>query len=222
MPVTLFPPPEDRLTDDEIRGWAAVPAAVAADLVPEEQLDPEIRPVRAPGQQPAMLGRALTVACTPPDFGAVVHVLDVASPADVVVIAAGADCTHAMIGDILGGHLRNRGCAGVVCDGAVRDAASLAGWADFPVFARSINPRGPASAEDGTIGAPVRIGNRTVHSGELVLGDADGLVCLSRETVRSRLPDALAKLALEEKWVAGLAAGDGVEAVFGVPPIIRK
>src|SRR3546814_2050700 len=71
--------------------------------------------------QPRLFGRAVTAMCEPPYFGAVVQSLDVIRAGDVLVIAANGDCRNAMIGEILGGYLRGRGCAGILCDGAVRD-----------------------------------------------------------------------------------------------------
>jgi regulator of RNase E activity RraA len=134
------------------------------------------------------------------------------------MIAAGGDAATAMIGEILSGHLRSRGAAGVVCDGAVRDVATLCGWPDFSVFSRSITPRGPTSAADGTINAPVTIGGRRVSPGDLVIGDDDGLVALSPETVRTRIGDAEARLAREDGWIKSLAAGKSVVETFGVEP----
>jgi 4-hydroxy-4-methyl-2-oxoglutarate aldolase len=206
------------LSDAEIAAWRAIPVAVAVDLSPESQIDPAIRPINPPGQQPRLFGRAVTVSCTPPDFGAVVHALEHIGRGEVLVIAARGDAVTAMIGEILSGHLRNRGAAGVVCDGAVRDVATLSGWPDFSVFSRSITPRGPTSAADGTINAPVTIGGRRVAPGDLVIGDDDGLVALSPETVRTRIRDAEARLAREDGWIKSLAAGKSVVETFGVEP----
>ncbi len=124
MTVTVHSVPAPLLTPEEIEPWRAVPVAVAVDLVPDQQIDPLIRPLNPPGKQPRLFGRAVTAQCEPPDFGAVLHALEHAGPGDVLVIAAGGNAQFAMIGEILSGHLRNRGCAGVVCDGAVRDVAT--------------------------------------------------------------------------------------------------
>ena len=217
MTVTIHAAAGD-LTESEVEAWRAIPVAVAVDLSPESQIDPAIRPINPPGKQPRLFGRAVTVSCAPPDFGAVVHALEHIGKGEVLVIAAGGDAVTAMIGEILSGHLRNRGAAGVVCDGAVRDVATLSGWSDFAVFSRSITPRGPTSAADGTINAPVTIGGRRVMPGDLVIGDDDGLVSLSPETVRSRIPDAEARLARETGWIDSLAAGRSVVETFGVQP----
>jgi regulator of RNase E activity RraA len=104
----------------------------------------------------------------------------------------------------------------VVCDGAVRDVATLAGWDDFPVYARSITPRGPSSADRGAVNLPVVIGGRLVAPGDLVIGDDDGLVALSPATVRTRIGDAEARLAREAGWQASLSGGRSVRETFGL------
>src|SRR5262249_37645449 len=163
MPVTIHAAPASDLTSAEIDHWRSVPVPVAVDLGRDVgQIDPAIRPLRPPGQQPRLFGRAVTALCEPPDFGAVLHALDLGGAAGVRVTAAAGHAETAMIGEILGGHLRRRGGSGVVCDGAVRDVATLAGWDDFSVFTRWITPRGPASAERGAVNLPVVIRGRPV------------------------------------------------------------
>ena len=218
MTVTIHAVPAAALKGEEIEPWRAVPVAVAVDLAPDGQIDPLIRPLNPPGKQPRLFGRAVTALCEPPDFGAVLHVLDQVGPGDVLMIAAAGNAETAMIGEILGGHLRRQGGAGLVCDGAVRDVATLSGWADFSVFARSVTPRGPSSAERGSVGMPVLIGGRLVTPGDLVIGDDDGLVALSPSAVRSRLRDAEAKLAREAEWIDSLANGRSVVQTFGLSP----
>ena len=132
MPVTLHTAPACDLSPAELDRWRAIPVAVAVDLGRDVgQLDPRIRPLRPAGRQPRLFGRAVTALCEPPDFGAVLHALELIAPGDVLVIAAAGHAETAMIGEILGGHLRRLGCRGLVCDGAVRDVATLAGWDDL-------------------------------------------------------------------------------------------
>ncbi len=217
MPVTVHPVPASDLTPADIERWRGVPVAIAVDLGRDVgQIDPAIRPLRPAGRQPRLFGRALTALCEPPDFGAVLYALDLIAPGDVLVIAAGGHGETAMIGEILGGHLRRRGAVGLVCDGAVRDVATLAGWDDFSVFTRSVTPRGPSSAERGAVNRPVVIGGRLVSPGDLVIGDDDGLVALVPSAIRGRIGDAEAKLAREVEWQASLAGGRSVAETFGL------
>jgi len=218
MPVTLHQTPASTLTQDDVEAWRHVPVSVAVDLARDiGQIDPAIRPLLPPAQQPALFGRAVTALCEPPDFGAVIYALDHVRRGDVLVIAAQGQWQFAMIGDVLGGHLRNRGCAGIVCDGAVRDVHTLAKWSDFSVYTRHITPRGPQSAERGAVNVPVVIGGQMVHPGDVIIGDGDGLVALRREVVRTRIGDARAKLAREEEWIARLANGASAQETFNLP-----
>jgi regulator of RNase E activity RraA len=125
-----------------------------------------------------------------------------------------------MIGDILSGHLRQKGVAGVVCDGAVRDTGTLGGWDDFAVYSRWINPRGPTGADRGAVNLPVMIGGCRVAPGDLVIGDDDGLVSLAPQAVRSLVADAEAKLARETAWTQALATGKSAVEVFGLEAAI--
>lgn len=210
----------ERLSDGEIAAWAGIPVSVAVDLAPEGQIDPAVAlRTRLPAGKEAglsLLGRALTVRCDPPDFGAVVLALDQVQAGDVVVVAAQARTDFAMIGEILGGHLRAKGCAGLVVDGAVRDIDQLGSWPDFPVFARGINPRGPTSAAGGALFGGIDVGGCPVNAGDLILGDADGLIVLDADLARAHLDAAKAKIGLEQRWIAALASGKAAGDVFGL------
>lgn len=200
-----------------LKRWAAVPAAIIADVSKGAALvDPAIRPLRPAGQQPRLMGRAVTAICAPPDFGAVLAVLDGVQPGDVLVIDAQGFRTHAMIGEILGGFLRRRGAAGIVCDGAVRDVAELAGWDGFSVFSRHISPAGPTGWAEGVVNGVAQLGGKAISPGDLVIGDDDGLVVLTPEMIRTLIEPAEAKMALEVKWQQSLGSGKSVKETFGL------
>lgn len=218
MTVTRHSAP-DSIPDATLAPWRDVPVALAVDCAPgARQIDPAIRPLRPAGQQPRLFGRAVTVRVIPPDFGAMLHALDVAGPGDVLCVDAGGNADTAMIGEILSGHLRRRGVAGLVLDGAVRDVATLAQWDDFAVFARHVTPRGPNGAAQGVLNAPVTVGGVSVEPGDLILGDDDGLVCLSPATVTGGLGPVREKAAKETGWEARLSAGESAARVFGLAP----
>ena len=221
MPVTIHTAPAP-MPDSALEPWRTVSVALAVDCAPgARQIDPRLRPLRPAGHQPRLFGRAVTVQVTPPDFGAMLHVLDIVGPGDVLCVAAGGNADWAMIGDILSGQLRRRGVAGLVVDGAVRDVATLAGWQDFAVFARHVTPRGPTAAADGEINGPITLGGARVDPGDLVLGDDDGLVCLPPETVAGGLAPVQAKAAAETRWETGLGAGASAAEVFGLSGAVR-
>jgi len=220
MTVTIHSAPASDLTEAEIARWAPVPAAVAIDMG-AGQIDPALRPLRPAGTQPRLFGRAVTVLCQPPDFGAVLHALDEMQAGQVLVIDAVGHRDNAMIGDILSGHLRRKGIAGVVCDGAIRDAGTLGQWADFPVFSRWITPRGPVGAALGAINLAVTVGGCKVTPGDLVIGDDDGLAVLTPAMIRSLITAAEAKLTREVEWTEALTAGQPATKVFGLSAALR-
>jgi len=222
MTVELYQPERIEISKELINRWCKIPVAVTVDLNENiRQVDPLIRPLNVSGEQ-KLFGQVVTARCEPPDFGAVLHSLDVLASGDVLLIAAGGHADHAMIGDILSGHLRAKGIVGVVCDGAVRDVATLQTFDDFPVYARSINPKGPTGAERGAINAIVTIASVDIQPGDFIMGDADGLVVLSAGELADYIDAAEARLVLEEEWQQGLAQGKTVPEIFGLEvPIIK-
>jgi regulator of RNase E activity RraA len=225
MTVTLHTPAptlHPDLTPREIARWSLIPVAIVVDLVREAgQIDPALRPLLPAGRQPRLFGLAVTVRCDAPDFGAVLQALDVIEHGQVLVIDAGGYRDAAMIGDILSGHLRAKGVAGLICDGAVRDVGTLGSWTDFPVFSRWINARGPSGADRGAVNLPVTIGGVRVAPGDLMIGDDDGLVVLSPQNACALIDEAEAKLTREAVWIEGLAAGKSAADVFGLNAAIR-
>jgi 4-hydroxy-4-methyl-2-oxoglutarate aldolase len=217
LTVAVHAVPASDLTNAEVERWRDIPVAVAVDMGRAKvQIDPAIRPLMPAGRQPRLFGRAVTALCEPPDFGAVLLAIDAIGEGEVLVIAAQGRAETAMIGEILSGQLRRRGAVGVICDGAIRDVATLAQWADFSVFTRHVTPRGPWSAERGAVNAPVVFGGRIVAPGDLLIGDDDGLAALDPDSIRSRIADAEAKLRLEAEWQASLTAGRSMAETFGL------
>ena len=90
-----------------------------------------------------------------------------------------------------------------------------------PVYTRSTTAHGPLAKESGTVNATVQIAGVSVSPGDLVLGDEDGVICLSPETAAASIEAAEAQVAVEETWLKRLAAGDGFASVFGLPPAER-
>lgn len=216
MTVIVHPTQPAALPEDLLARWRRIPVSVVVDLAPDRQIDPAIAALLPAGQQPALFGRAVTARCAPPDFGAVLHALEHVEPGNVLVIAAGGHPAHAMIGDVLGGHLHRKGAAGVVCDGAVRDTAVLATMAGFAVYSRAVNPRGPTAAAEGEVNGTVEVGGCPVDPGDLIIGDGDGLAALAPAHLESLIDAAEAKLTLEAEWTERLTAGDKVRDIFGL------
>jgi 4-hydroxy-4-methyl-2-oxoglutarate aldolase len=131
-----------------------------------------------------------------------------AAPGSVLVVSCGGGYEYGYWGEILSTAARQRGLAGVVIDGNVRDSVALA-RVGFPVFARGLCVRGTgklASAGSGT-GKPVRLGGSVVSPGDLVLGDADGVIALPSSSYGGLLERAAARTMKEQRVMDGLSRG---------------
>jgi len=124
-----------------------------------------------------ILGRAFTVRTRPGDNLMVHKAIDTAQPGDVIVVDAGGDMSNAIIGEIMVGWAAKRGLGGFVIDGAIRDSETI-GEGGFPVYARGVAHRGPYKDGPGAINVPVTVDGMVVMPGDLLVGDADGLLAI--------------------------------------------
>jgi 4-hydroxy-4-methyl-2-oxoglutarate aldolase len=123
----------------------------------------------------SFVGSALTAHSYPADFFGVAGAAMEAEAGDVIMCNNEYYTGTAVIGDLAAGAMRNKGVAGFVTDGLARDRAGIVA-AGLPVFAMGIVPNSPASIGPGQVGAPVVLGGVHVCSGDIVVGDADGVV----------------------------------------------
>ncbi|WP_230534199.1 RraA family protein [Microvirga roseola] len=222
MPTRLYQPEGERLSQSLVDQWRKIPAAVAADLLRGKgHVDPAIRPLRRCGTKEWLVGSAITAWCEAADYGPVHHAIAVAQAGDVIVVDAGGRKDAAMIGELLSGSARHKGIAGVIVDGAVRDAGILSEWPDFAVFSRWVMPRGPSSMERGSVNETIVFGGVPVAPFDLVIGDDDGLVVVPRARAEELLPAAKARVKAEVEWEAVLATGKTTLEVFSVPKADR-
>ena len=138
------------------------------------------------GERHWVCGPACTVKVFPGDNLMVHKALDVLEPGDVVVVDAGGSQQNAVLGDLVCTKAKHRGAAGFVIDGFVRDLPNIK-QLDLPVFARGTTPIGPLHRGPGEINFPVCCGGVVVNPGDLVVGDAMGVVIVPREIARELL-----------------------------------
>lgn len=131
-----------------------------------------------------LLGTAFTVRVPQGDNLMFHAAMDLAKPGDVIVIDAGGFEDRAIFGELMATYCKSRGIRGIVCDGAIRDSQALAEMEDFPVFAKAVTPNGPYKNGPGEIGCQVVIGGKVVHPGDIIVGDADGLLIISPENAK--------------------------------------
>ena len=125
-----------------------------------------------------LVGRALTVRTYPGDWAKPVQAIDMADKGDVIVIDAGG-VGPALWGELATHSAIQRGLAGVIIDGAIRDTYDIMKL-KFPAFVKLTMPNAGEPKGFGEIGVPVRIGGQQIETGDWILGDDDGVVVLSR------------------------------------------
>lgn len=158
------------------------------------------------GSWPRISGPALTVQTRAGDNLVVHRALDLAEPGDVLVVDGGGYDGRAVLGEIMVRYAAARGLAAIVVDGAVRDVEGLA-QSPVAVFARSINHLGPYKDGPGEVHGPVHVGGTVVRSGDLVVGDADGVVVLSAARAEEVVTTGEGRLRDEDVMMAAIADG---------------
>lgn len=158
-------------------------------------------------------GPAFTVEVRPGDNLMIHAALAMAKEGDVIVVDGKADQTCALMGALMMNQAKAQKLGGVVVDAAIRDLLELRELG-FPVFAVGANPNGPLKVAPGRINHPISCGGVTVHPGDLILGDADGVVVIERADIAKLIPLAEKKVAAEQARTADLKAGRNLVSDF--------
>ena len=202
--ASIFPAPEslDDTVLDAARSFDAATLHEAAGKI--GVLPPEIKPVVAGFK---VCGPAVTVQSPGGDNLWLHRALYAARPGDVLVIHVSGKYAHGYWGEVMSTAAKARGLAGRVIDGCVRDVTLLQ-QIGFPVFARGLCIRGTGKdfTAPGRINAPTLFDDVTINAGDLVVGDADGVVCIPRAQIPAVLEAAGKRAAREAQDCVQLAS----------------
>ena len=187
-----------------VQAFKGLPVANISDCMARmSSAGPRLRPMHKSGY---LAGPALTVRCRPGDNLMIHKALTMAQAGDVIVVDAGGDLTNALFGEIMMATAVKIGVAGVVLNGAVRDSEEI-GQGSFPLYAAGVTHRGPYKDGPGEINVPISIDGMVIHAGDLVVGDADGLLCVPFDDAEALLAATHLKMAAEKQMLADIAAG---------------
>ena len=205
-----------RVSAELVREAAALPAAILADVYGRRGT----LSGRIAALSPAMkvAGPALTVEVRPGDNLMIHAALAIARPGDVIIVDGKADQTCALIGEIMVSQAVAIGVAGMVLDAAVRDVEALRAKG-FPIFSFGFNPCGPTKRVSGRVNYPISVGGITVNPGDLVLGDADGVVVIERERVAETIELGRKKVADETKRLNSIARRENLTPAWLAPAL---
>ncbi len=168
-----------------------------------------------------LCGPAVTVWTRPGDILYVLKAPDLIAPGDVLVVDGGGRADAALIGDIAGGALAGLGCAGMVVDGAVRDLDGLDA-VGLPTFAAGAHPATGSNQGPGAINVVVQCGGVTIRPGDVIRGDASGLVVVPQEHLASVLALTQTVASREEGWRQAIADGTSLAATAGIDDLIGQ
>lgn len=190
--------------------YEAAQSGLGHDL-PEIAVDPEIT-AAWPGA--ALTGPAFTVQGAHGDNLAL-HRAVTSAPAGHVLVVDVGGAAFGHWGEVLAVAARCRGIPGLVIDGGVRDTTELRAHG-FPAFSRNNSIRGTRKLFPGELGVDVHIGGVTVHTGDLIVADADGVVVLAAQHTKAVLERARRREAREREILAALESGATTLELYGL------
>ena len=164
-----------------LEGFVGLPAANIADTMGRScAMNPRIRLMS--GFQGIMAGPALTVKARAGDNLFLHQALDMAQPGDVIVLSNDEDTTRSLMGEIMFTYAKyQKKLGGLVIDGPVRDVDALREM-DLPVYATGSTPGGPHKEGPGEVNVPIACGGISVHPGDIIVADADGIIVVPLRT----------------------------------------
>lgn len=211
-----------------VKKFQDLPTANVADVMGRSSaMNPRIRLISAPSC--SMVGVALTVKARAGDNLLLHKALNMASEGDVIVVSNEEDGTRSLMGEIMMNYLAYaKKASGIVLDGPIRDYDTISKMS-FPVYATGATPNGPYKEGPGEINVPIACGGIQVNPGDIILGDADGVIVIPRLEAEAILTQAELYHANDDRkcqeakagtsnrdWVEKAIAGKGIEVIDGI------
>jgi len=185
-PLLTIAKANERPDEKLVNRFRDVPTSFICDAMGGQgALDWRVKPIA----EPFVVGVALTCHCGPADILALSVAVARCQPGDVLVAATGGHTGTAVVGDLMLGIAKNRGVAGFVTDGLIRDRVDVEALR-LPVYAMGVCPNSPYGHGPGTVGLPIVCGGRTIGTGDIIIGDRDGVVTVPF----ARIAEVLARL----------------------------
>lgn len=216
--MPMITSPERTASDRDLERARALGSATLLEARPSSAALPSsIKPL---AQKFSFAGSAFTVQVPPGDNLWLHHALALARPGDVLVASAAGGLEHGYFGEVMAESAVARGLAALVIEGGVRDSAQIA-VLGFPVFSERICIRG-TTKDAGLAGAlrrPVVIGGVTVRPGDLLVGDADGVVVVPASEIDTTIAAGIEREEKERHIIERLRAGESTVDIYGLPAV---
>lgn len=204
--------------DSIIHDFLGIPTTAISDATEGlNNMDSSIKPLK---EEYKFAGRALTVKMPVGDNLSVLKAIREAKPGDVIVIDAKGDQYRAIAGDFVVGMAKTLGITAIVVDGVIRDIVGIKNL-NFPVFSKGTTVAASGKAGVGEINVPISCGGTTVYPGDIIVGDADGIVVISKDREQEILEKSLKKVQIDEAREANIS-GNKEEIIKYLDKMLSK
>ncbi|MBF2714408.1 4-carboxy-4-hydroxy-2-oxoadipate aldolase/oxaloacetate decarboxylase [Agrobacterium vitis] len=167
-----------------------------------------------------LCGPAFTVKSAPRDNIMLQLAINYAQPGDIIVVSGGEYEEAGSFGDVLANACLAKGIGGLVTDTGVRDTLQLRDLG-FPVFSLSVCIKGTVKETLTAVNDPIVIGDELVYPGDIIVGDADGVVVVRRQEAMNVAALAQTREDAEAGYIAAYKAGKSVIEVSNLEPVLR-
>lgn len=193
-----------------INQFISIPTTCISDTMQGlNNMNPTIKPLK---EEYRVAGRAYTVKIPVGDNLCVLRAIREAQPGDVLVIDGKGEEYRTVAGDFIIGLAQTLGIAGIVVDGVIRDIVATKKL-NFPVFCKGTTVASSNKSGWGEVNVPISCGGVSVQPGDIVVGDADGVVVIPQAIEQHVLTKSLDKLAKDQEREARIS---------GNPDAVRK
>ncbi len=159
-------------------------------------------------------GRVFTIDSMPGDNLLLHRAVAQAKAGDVLVAKMSDYYEAGYWGELLSVAAMQRGIAGLIIDGCVRDGNPIEALR-FPVFCRGLCIRGTTKFGKGTLNESIIIGDIKIEPGDIIVGDRDGVVVIPANRAQEAIDKSIAREEKEAKTLEQLRSGKTSLEIYG-------
>lgn len=186
-----------RPTQAQVDALKGIPTGFVCDAMNGlGSLATQIAPI-GPDIDCVAVGPALVADNGAADILATLAAIEVAQAGDIVVASVAGHQGCSASGDQVMGMLKNRGAAGFVTDGPMRDYEGIV-EVGLPAWCTGLNPNSPYGSGPGTVGGTAVVGGVSVSSGDLIVADGNGVVVIPHARIDAVIARVAEVKALED------------------------